>query len=144
MSAKALQKSPSALLDTARELGEQLQSWKESLPTNMRPKDHLTSFQVPQNARPLSKIILQYSYYGNLISIHTPFAYPWMFEQNISLNPSEAIDEQLVTSSNIVADAARNIIVIARNVEITGTSTQGYEFLCLQCSICWCFSNTGA
>lgn len=128
MSAKALQKTPSALIDTVRTLDKQLQSWRESMPQSMKPRDHLKSFQMPPNGRSLADIIIHYSYYGNLIGIHTPFAYPWLFAEDET--PDMIITEQIRTSSNRVAAAARNIIIMARqSLEINGTSTQGYLLL---------------
>lgn len=126
MSVKAFQQSPSTLLTTAVELHRKLQDWKASVPAELRPLDHLRSFRVSQNAKPLPTILIHCAYYGSLMAVHTVFAYPWISFAIFGNDPSTEIQNQILSSSNTIADAARNIILIAKTTEITGASTQWY------------------
>lgn len=124
MSVKAFQQTPSDLLHTATTLDLQLREWRESLPVTMRPPEKLVSFQVPSSTKSFSIILIHYAYYGTLMAIHTMIAYPWISSTVFENDRSAITQDQTISSSNIVADAARNIIVIARSLGIDGASIQ--------------------
>jgi hypothetical protein len=128
MSVKAFQQSPSDLLATAAELDHQLREWSESLPEHMRPSARLRSFQVPQphdaQSQSFPIVLLHYAYYGSLMAIHTIFAYPWVSSTIFGNDRSAVTQDQIIFSSDTIADAARNIVIIARSLEITGASIQ--------------------
>jgi hypothetical protein len=126
MSVKAFQQPPNTLLEIAVDLHRKLQDWKESLPADIRPADRLRSFRIPRNARLLPILVLHCAYYGSLMAAHTIFVYPWISTAVFGHERCTEIQDQINSSSNTIADAARNIILIARNTEITGASTQWY------------------
>jgi hypothetical protein len=105
-------------------LDSQLREWRDSLPVTLRPADKLMSFQMPSNAKTFSIIHTHYAYYGALMAIHTMIAYPWIRSTVFDHDRNAVTQDQTISSSNIVADAARNIIVIARSLGIDGASIQ--------------------
>ena len=126
MSVKAFQQPSSTLLETATELDQELRDWRNSLTPSMRPGDRLKSFQIPRDSRYLQTVLMHYVYYGSLMAIHTIFAYPWVYSTIFGDNRGTVTQDQIIYSSNTIADAARNIIVITRSLDITGASIQWY------------------
>ena len=124
MSVRAFQQPPSDLLVTVVELDHQLRLWRDSIPVDIRPKDRLRSFQIPKDARQTSTVLIHYAYYGGLMAIHTIFAYPWVYSLLFENDRSVVSQERIVSSCNILAEAARNIVVIARRLEINCASIQ--------------------
>lgn len=105
-------------------LNSQLREWRDSLPVTLRPPDKIMAFQVPSHANKFSAIHTHYVYYGTLVAIHTMIAYPWIRSTVFDHDRNADTREQTISSSNIVADAARNIIVIARSLGVDGASIQ--------------------
>ena len=125
MSVKAFRQTPAELIQAATELSGQLQNWRKSLSPLYEPRTPVKSGRFPPNITPLHVIYLHYAYYGSLMAIHTIFAYPWIsaiFEHDESL----AFRNQVALSSNTIADAARNIVLTARCVEIDAATPQWY------------------
>lgn len=124
MSVKAFQQPPNTVLEAVAQLAQQLQEWRDSLPAGLRPEDRLRSFQTPRDARYLPKTLLHCAYYGSLMAIHTILASPWVYSTVFGNDRGLVTQDQVVFSSNTVAEAARNIIIIARILEINGASIQ--------------------
>lgn len=127
-SVKAFQQSPSEFLQTAIALDSQLREWRRSLPVTLRPADKLMAFQTQSHGKDFSTIHIHYAYYGSLMAIHTMIAYPWIRSTVLDHDTNAASKKQTISSSNIVAGAARNIIVIARSLGIDGASNQWWAF----------------
>ncbi|KAK5217827.1 hypothetical protein LTR72_009490 [Exophiala xenobiotica] len=128
MSVKAFQQPSSTLLETAAELRHQLREWRDSLSPSMRPGDRLKSLSIPRDGRHFQTVFMHYAYYGSLMATHTIFAYPWVYSTIFGNNPGTVTQDQLIESSNTVAEAARNIIIIARSIDVTGASIQWPTF----------------
>lgn len=124
MSVKAFRQAPSDLLATAARLDKELRAWRESLPPDIRPSDRLKSFQIPRHAKFFSTIFFHYAYYGSLIALNAIFAYPWVANGIFGSDGRAITSDQIIASSNTVANAARNIILVARSLEIDGASLQ--------------------
>ena len=105
-------------------LDSELRQWRDSLPVALRPADKLMTFQMPSNSKTSSIIHIHYAYYGALMAIHTITAYPWIRSTVFDHDRNAVTHDQTISSSNIVADAARNIILIARSLGIDGASIQ--------------------
>lgn len=106
-------------------LDSQLRQWRESLPATLRPPDKHTEFQMSSGgAKTFSIIHIHYAYYGTLMAIHTMIAYPWIRSTVFDRDRNAVTQDQIIYSSNIVAEAARNIIVLARSLGINGASIQ--------------------
>ncbi len=65
------------------------------------------------------------------MATHTIFAYPWVYSAIFGNGRGIVTQDQVIYSSNTIAEAARNIIIIARSLEITGASIQWYVHLLL-------------
>ncbi|KAK5046474.1 hypothetical protein LTR84_008277 [Exophiala bonariae] len=126
-SVKAFRQSPSEFLQTATSLDAELREWRQSLPITMRPVDKLTAFRIPSNSITFSTTYIHYAYYGTLMAIHTMIAYPWIRSTVFDHDRDMVDHDQIIASSNIVADAARNIIVIARSLGIDAASIQWFK-----------------
>lgn len=114
------------MLDIVFESSRQLKSWKDSLPVDLQPKTHLRQFLVSPGARPLREILIYCSYYDHMMALNAPFAYPWIAKRFLPKSTQEAqtkFTAQAATSSAEMADAARNIIIMARNFEMNGANT---------------------
>lgn len=113
-------------METVLELDEKLRAWKEALPEEYKPADALSSFQIAETANQIPAILLHYVYYGTLISIHTVFANPWISSRLFGNDPTSITQKQIVSSSDVVYIAARNILVMARAIEIEAHASQWY------------------
>lgn len=66
------------------------------------------------------------------MALNAPFAYPWIAKRFLPESTQEAqtkFTAQAATSSAEMADAARNIIIMARNFEMNGANTHAYACL---------------
>ena len=108
------------------ELGKQLELWKESIPPLLRPGGPIDSSEF-RSTRELNRIIyLHFAYYGSLTAIHTIFFYPWI-SVVCGVDPHNPVhSSQIVESTKIVAEAARNIIQATRIMQIDAASPQWY------------------
>ena len=130
MSAKGLDRQPAKVLEIVAEFAEQLRSWKESLPLQVRPKDRPKQPHFSLLARTLGIALLLCSYYDLLMVLHAPFSYPWStqrFPHDSNANTRVKVNSQIVHSSEATVEAARNIIIMARNFEINGANTHACE-----------------
>ena len=66
-----------------------------------------------------------YAFHASLAAIHQIFAYPWIFEL-IGNEGSLSIADQVARSTQIVAEAARNMILLAKHVKINASTPQWY------------------
>ena len=124
MSVKAFQQSAADLLQTVTDLDLQLRRWRDSLPGHIRPPDRLMAFQEPLNSQPHSIVLTHLAYYGTMMAIHTMSAYPWISSTILENDKSAVTQDQTVSSSNAVAEAARNIIILSRNLGVNAASIQ--------------------
>ena len=123
MSVKAFQQTPTALIETVSDLSNQLQSWRDSLSPILDSGMQNKPPDLSPTTRSLQIVHLNYAYYGSLMAIHTIFSYPWISDI-FGIDQSPAFRNQVSVSSSIVADAARNIILKARYVEINAALPQ--------------------
>ena len=129
MAAKAFDEDPETMLALVQDFDEQLCSWKTSLHSQVRPQDTVKHFHAAPNTRFLEMILIHCSYYNLLMVVHTLFAYPWIinsFEIGANSSFRTKIKAQVARSSKVVANAARNIIVMTRNFDINGACTHAY------------------
>jgi hypothetical protein len=68
---------------------------------------------------------LHFAYYGSLIAIHSVFTYPWSLA---SFGPewNLTVAGQVNLSSNIVAEASRNIALITRDINDVNPASPGW------------------
>lgn len=115
------------LWPVAGELQRQLDTWKESLPIDVRPRSlvqisRLSSSPLSSNSRSLAILSLQLGYYASVLALYTPFMNPWI-SKALGVNDLTT-EQQYEEATNAVADAARNLITLSTQVEVTAASPQ--------------------
>jgi hypothetical protein len=126
-SAKAFQQSPSVLIQTVQELGQQLQHWRDSLPLWLQTERAIRTTELPRNVQVLHVVKIRFLYYGSVMAIHTIFAYPWITAMFGNVQ-NQTLRNQISMSSNAVAEAARNLILAVKYTVIDAASPQWYVF----------------
>lgn len=129
ISTNGLLDQPSKLLDLVNQLNQDLQNWKDALPSHIRPQDKVMSCPITLNTTNLAIILLHCSYYDLIMALHGTFAYPWALKdpaQESDLPLRARLRAQIRTSCELVATAARNIIVMARSFDLNGACTHAY------------------
>ena len=114
-STRALQRDN--LIDTVRDLSAQVEEWYHLMPFHLKI-DMKRGFTQPPVGSQAEKIMyLQYGYLGSLMAIHAIFAYPWIGNFD-AVKDKPAFSSQRVSSSDAVADAARNVILGSRLIRM--------------------------
>lgn len=127
LSTRALHETPEKMLSLVTQFDLRLQMWKESLPSQLQPPDFLKQFRMPNDMRALGLMMTHCSFYDLIIGIHSTFLYPWVIDSfcgHLTAELALKIKEQVDTSSHLVANAARSLIVIARSLDMGGAGTQ--------------------
>jgi hypothetical protein len=125
---RSFQQDPTQLLSTVNEMNRQLENFRDSLPAYLRPgapiKQSSEGLSLP---RFIHIIYLHFAYYGSLMATHILLFYPWISARFITEN-SDAFRSQIAISSNTVAEAARNIILTARYIDVDVASPAWLAF----------------
>ena len=109
------------LIDTVRDLSAQVEEWYHLIPSHLKI-DIKRGFTRPLIGSQADKIMyLQYGYFGSLMAVHAIFAYPWIGNFD-AVKDKPAISSQRVSSSDAVADAARNVILGSRLIRMDAAS----------------------
>lgn len=125
---RGFQQNPSNLLSTVNEMHQQLQNFRDSLPPHLRPGTPINqSSEGLSPPRFIHIIYLHFAYYGSLMAAHILLFYPWISSRFQTEN-SELFQSQISMSSNTVADAARNIILTARYLDVDVASPSWLAF----------------
>ena len=127
LTTRALHEPPEKMLSLVRQFDVQLQSWKESMPSQLQPTDFLKQFKMPRTMRLLGLMTAHCSFYDLLMVVHSIFMYPWVidsFSGNADPKVARRIKAQIITSSHLVANAARSLIVITRSLDMDSIGTQ--------------------
>lgn len=98
-------------------LGGELNEWQSSLPHNLRPSVHAMLDIKPRTPPRKQNIIrLHYLYYSSVIALNANFHYPWV--ASVLLNKKESLfQDHIFQSSKRAAEAARQILIMLRNIE---------------------------
>ncbi|TVY54622.1 putative transcriptional regulatory protein [Lachnellula cervina] len=118
---QAYRQSPESIVKTACELDQKLREWRDSLPPSMHPGTIINSSEIPPNLDTVHVIYLHYAFFGSLISIHSTVTYPW--SDMSGRNGNMALRNQVDISTQIVADASRNIILATKYINDIHAST---------------------
>ncbi|KEF59158.1 uncharacterized protein A1O9_04002 [Exophiala aquamarina CBS 119918] len=127
LSTRALHEPAEKMLSLVARFGDQLQSWKASLPVDLQPADFLKQFRMPDSMRAMGLMVTHCSFYDLVIGVHSIFLYPWVidsFAGTMDANLALMVREQVKNSSQQVANAARSLIVIARSLDMGQAGTQ--------------------
>lgn len=116
---KNLPQTPEEAISTISKLHSQLTAWRDSLPSSIQPDTPIDPSQLPHGYHIHHLMFLHYTYYGSVIFLHSTFAYPW----NGSLGSCQDsnVSEQVITSTNIIISAARNMILATRYINVNAS-----------------------
>ncbi|KIW94675.1 uncharacterized protein Z519_04652 [Cladophialophora bantiana CBS 173.52] len=128
LSVKGQRQSPALLLEMVMDLDSQLCAWRDSLPKELQLADDLKSFQIDAEARPGVKMAVHYEYYCTLIYIHIIIVYPWISSTSFGQNDVESFRAQIRQTSDVVHSCARNILIMAKGLEIKPNTTKWAAF----------------
>lgn len=127
----AFRQGPLDLVKAAQDLSVELEAWRcatKQMQMQMQtgskspPGEHLRP-----TVRPLQLVYLDYAYYSAVQSIHAIFAFPWISAiMGIEKDPS--FQEEAILKANKVADAASNIILLAKSTELSASLPQWASF----------------
>ncbi|KAF2812009.1 uncharacterized protein BDZ99DRAFT_560742 [Mytilinidion resinicola] len=115
--AKSGQRSPAELVSTVEKLDRRLHSWYQSIPAALRLDLPFKKSNLPDGAQLEHLLYLHFAYHGSLISIHSFFGYPWNLI-GFASDSSTDLRERMESSTRIVAEASRNLVLATRDISI--------------------------
>lgn len=126
LSARSLQLSTSELINTVDHFHQKLTKLLDDIPDALR----IGTLARPNHSIPhLTHLLyLHFSIYGSIMVVHTHFFYPWMSSRLTAADSGTSLEEQIALSSNIVAEAARKIILAVRLVTTTAATPSWLAF----------------
>lgn len=127
-SVSAFRRSTEDVIETVRILGQQLQQWREELPDTLQIGNSKAFLMVSGSRNRDCVLYLHFAYYGSLMAIHTIFTYPWI-SVIFGTDANKVFRDQVSASTETVAQAARNIILTTRHIEINVASPAPYNQL---------------
>ena len=107
------------VIETVAALEQQLRQWRDALPNFLQLGRARNPLKPANTKCDINVMYIQYAYYGSLMAIHTIFVYPWI---TAVFPPDPALHEQILASTDTVAEAARNIILATKNMEVDAAS----------------------
>ncbi|KAJ3547726.1 hypothetical protein NM208_g1363 [Fusarium decemcellulare] len=114
---KAIKDSPETTLAIVQELDGRLRKWRESLHDAYRTSPYFRTEELPPGVQVFHVLYFHFSYYVLLIAIHGVFCYPWN-RPDLQNSKKPGIHAQIQRSTEVVADASRQIILAVQRVEI--------------------------
>ncbi|KAL6243921.1 hypothetical protein RBB50_009355 [Rhinocladiella similis] len=110
MSIKAPRQPVTQAMQTIQDIHEQLEKLLESIPPCLREKSYSST------ARRNHSIYLHFAIWGSFMATHILFFYPWIAARYMhGPDPDPMIQEQMKRSSEVIANAARQIILLVRS-----------------------------
>ena len=120
-SVSAFRRNTEDVIETVRILDQRLQQWRQELPVSLHIGDSKAPLTVLGSRNRDCVLYLHFAYYGSLMAIHTIFTYPWI-AVTFGTESTAAFCDQVSVSTETVAQAARNIILTTRHIEINVAS----------------------
>ncbi|KAF2491273.1 hypothetical protein BU16DRAFT_564980 [Lophium mytilinum] len=114
---KAAQRSPAELISTVEKLDRRLYSWYQSIPESLRLDLTVKKSNLPEGIQLEHLLYIHLAYHGSLISIHSFLGYPWNLI-GFASDSSRDLTERMESSTRIVAEASRNLILATRDISI--------------------------
>ncbi|KAH7077568.1 fungal-specific transcription factor domain-containing protein [Paraphoma chrysanthemicola] len=103
---------PTVLAQRAQDLERHLNSWRDSIPSDIQP-----GIPLHQNiSNPSLALYLHFAYYGSLVAIHSIFVYPWS-SSKIWDEASPASRRQIPISTKSLVEASRQIVLAVKHID---------------------------
>jgi hypothetical protein len=113
----ALHQRREDIVQTVVELDQQLRALAASIQHIMPLEASIDPSSLPKGINLNQALYLQYLYFHIATEIHIALTYPWPQAEQ-SLNQDAILRDQSQTSSNIVANASRAIIIATKHLQI--------------------------
>lgn len=121
---KGLKSSKHSFQDVVRaisELHSTLDQWYLSLVPSIKMDPN--SSTLPPDVHPSKVLCLLYSYHGSLIAIHSVLVHPWnAVPLQFGTHEKEEVRKHILNSTEVVVEAARNMVRNLRHLSITPSS----------------------
>jgi hypothetical protein len=127
VSVSAFRRTPLELIEKVSSLHQSLEEWRAQLPCHLQPGTLRNPLKLSNAKNNINFTHIYFAYYGSLMAIHTVFAYPWITAM-FGPDPALAIHEQASVSTSIAAEAARNIILTTRYIDMDAASPAWLSF----------------
>ncbi|OAL34609.1 hypothetical protein AYO20_06026 [Fonsecaea nubica] len=121
LTVKAMQQSPEETLTVVQDLHQELLTWYESLAPCFRSSPPYRANNLPLGIQPQHIIFTRFIYSGSLIAMHAGFCQPWS-RPGLALSSSPRVVAQRQRSTEIVASAARDIIMATQGLTVSAGS----------------------
>lgn len=120
-SVQAFRNGPEALVNTVSELDRKFAAMQSSIKPILDLSGSGTRAQLPDSLGSQHVVYLQFAYFTTLLDIHTALTCPWI--QNIlALMQHATLGAQIERSTQIVAQACRDAILVTRHIEIDAST----------------------
>lgn len=131
LSFKALSMSAKDRIDSIAYFQDQLQQLLRDMPPELK----IGTLARPNysTCRLVNTLYIHFSVYGSLMAINTHFFYPWMTSNMHGDDYNDMIERQIASSSSIVAEAARKLIL---TLQLVDTNVTTPSWLALHFPIC--------
>lgn len=127
LSLKALSMTANELIRTITEFHDELSRLLLEMPQDLKID---TSGRSPHSPRQLNEILyLHFSIQSSIMAVHCHFFYPWLVSRFTESRYKAIVEGQLASSSNIITDAARKIILALRLVNVNASTPSCLAFL---------------
>lgn len=117
-SPKAMRDSPEEMLRKVRNIERRLVTWHQSLDAIYQARTSQKNVNLPRGTQVFHVLFMKFSYSVSMIAIHGMFCYPWD-RPDIQNSRKAEILAQIEESTEIVAEAARQIILGVQKLEVT-------------------------
>jgi hypothetical protein len=91
----------------------------ENLSPDLKVRFPVNTKKIPRGLYAEHLMYLHLSYYGNMAAIHSVLGYPWnLNDVQLSDQDDTVVKSQMEASSDALAEASRNIILITRSISL--------------------------
>lgn len=102
-----------------KEINRTLRSLYENLSPDLKVRFPVNTKKIPRGLYAEHLMYLHLSYYGNMAAIHSVLGYPWnLNDVQLSDQDDTVVKSQMEASSDALAEASRNIILITRSISL--------------------------
>ncbi|KIW86599.1 uncharacterized protein Z519_12783 [Cladophialophora bantiana CBS 173.52] len=115
MSVKAFGQSSTQIIETIHDIHSQLEKLLESIPPELRIGTSVSTHDCMSAQRQIPMMYLHCAIFGSFMATHSILFYPWI-SARFGTDADPSFQEQITASSEIVANAARQIILMLRKL----------------------------
>lgn len=120
-SVQAFRNGPETLALTVSELDRKFAAMQNSIQPILDLSRPANRGHLPDSLSSQHVVYLQYAYFSTLLDIHTALTCPWI-QDILGLTQHATLSAQIERSTQIVAQACRDAILITRHIEIDAST----------------------